>query len=91
MLNYKLNNWNQFRRTGLLAFVNSFLHAFGWTLTVEVDEDNIVMDAWPEQTKKRGFSPKSMSTMYSKLDRWLKSAEFRQTPIVTQETEHFED
>lgn len=53
MINRK--SWEDFRATGLLWFVNSFLHAFGWSLVVEL-EGGVLTNVYPARVKYRGFS-----------------------------------
>ena len=33
----KKKTWQEFRKTGLLWFMNTILHAFGWAIVVEVE------------------------------------------------------
>lgn len=58
--------WQAFRNTGLLAFVNGFLHIFG--LVIIVDELNGV---YPARTKWRGFREKSWTKAYQKLSDYM--------------------
>lgn len=60
MINKK--TWDEFRDTGLLWFVNTILHVFGWTIVVEGDTDEkdengnfVTKTAYPARTKYRGF------------------------------------
>ena len=47
--------WNEFRSTGLLVFVNTFLHIFGWAIVVELGDDG-KETVYPYRTRFRGFS-----------------------------------
>ena len=49
--------WTQFRKAGLLWWVNRMLHLFGWVMVVEVDDHNKITNAYPAKTKFRGFAP----------------------------------
>lgn len=49
-------SWEEFCKTGLLLFINNILHAFGWAIVVNVNEDGKVIDAYPARVKFRGFS-----------------------------------
>ncbi|ULH29024.1 hypothetical protein FH581_017240 (plasmid) [Leptospira weilii] len=47
-------SWEEFRSTGLLLFVNHFLHIFGWAIVFEFSE-NKVITVYPARVKFRGF------------------------------------
>ena len=34
--------WAEFRNTGLLLFTNSFLHIFGWAITLEMEDNKVI-------------------------------------------------
>ena len=42
----KKKTWEEFRKTGLLWFVNVIIHVFGWAIVVEV-EDGKIIDSYP--------------------------------------------
>lgn len=64
--------WDEFRNTGLLWFINSILHLFGWCIVVEVDpETRVVTDSYPARTSFRGFDEKSNSNGYHKVTAYL--------------------
>lgn len=49
--------WKEFRENGLLWYVNSLLHVFGWAIVVECEKDSeIPIAIYPVRTKYRGFS-----------------------------------
>ena len=63
-------SWKEFRETGLLWFINSILHVFGWAIVLEVadlEEEvgpdkrtykfNDIMDVYPARVRFRGFAP----------------------------------
>lgn len=71
MINKK--TWQDFRNTGLFAFINSILHAFGWVLVVEVDSDTKeVTNCYPARTKFRGFSEADQDEMYKRIGVYLR-------------------
>lgn len=53
-------SWDDFRNTGLLWFINTILHVFGWAIVVEGDKDEngnfVTKTAYPARVKYRGFS-----------------------------------
>ena len=58
---------DEFRATGLLMFVNAFLHIFGWVIVV--DENG---NMYPGRTCYRGFSYDSQERAYKKLSNYIK-------------------
>lgn len=61
-------NWDLFRSAGLLVFVNTFLHIFGWAIVLEIDNDTKeVVNAYPKRVKYRGFSQESYETAYKQI------------------------
>lgn len=72
--NYKIEKqYEAFRNTGLLWFINSILHVFGWALHIEFDddEDNII-NMYPQRRGFRGFSEDINSNGYEKIAKYLK-------------------
>ena len=53
MVNKK--TWKEFRDTGLLWFINTILHAFGWSIVIEYENVEIT-DCYPARVKFRGFN-----------------------------------
>ena len=48
-------SWEEFRDSGLLWFINTILHAFGWAIVVEMDKGEIIR-CYPARVKFRVFS-----------------------------------
>lgn len=69
MINVK--SWKEFRDSGMLWFVNTILHAFGWAITIEVKNDEIV-DVRPARVKFRGFSEDTNTDGYIKISQYMK-------------------
>jgi hypothetical protein len=69
--------WQDFRDTGLFMFVNTILHAFGWAIVVEVDNDTgAVTVCYPARVKFRGFTEADQDEMHKKIgDYLLKNAD----------------
>ncbi len=63
--------WEEFRNTGLLLFVNSFLHIFGWAICLDF-EDGCVTNVYPSRCKFRGFDNNNVSESYIKLSKWMR-------------------
>ncbi len=62
----KKKTWKEFRESGLLLFVNTFLHIFGWVIVIEIDDDGNER-VYPARTSWRGFPEDSMTRAYQKL------------------------
>lgn len=63
--------WEEFRNTGLLFFVNSFLHIFGWAICLDFEDDKLI-GVYPSRCKYRGFDNEIVSSSYIKLSEWMK-------------------
>lgn len=61
----------EFRSTGLLLFVNSFLHIFGWAIVVELIEGSESSVMYPARVKFRGFDNNSTSEAYVKVSQYI--------------------
>ena len=35
-------SWKQFKNSGLLWFINTILHVFGWAIVLEVENNDII-------------------------------------------------
>ena len=49
----------EFRDTGLLMFINIFLHIFGWAIVAEIDKDvqpKFINEAYCDNFKKRLYT-----------------------------------
>lgn len=67
-------DWQTFRNTGLLLFVNQFLHIFNWSLTLFINtESGEVEGVKPIRTSWKGFSEEEVSEAYSSLDNFIKT------------------
>ena len=67
----KKKSWCEFRKTGLLWFVNCTLHLFGWAIVIEA-ENGEIKDVYPARVKYRGFSEKDNSEGYIKVTEYFK-------------------
>lgn len=63
--------WEEFRKTGLLWFVNSVLHLFGYAIVLEVENKKVV-NAYPARVKFRGFAQKNNTDGYRHITKYLK-------------------
>lgn len=63
--------WTEFRKTGLLWFVNIILHTFGWAIVISI-EKGISEEAFPARVKYRGFDQGSNTEGYIKVSEYMK-------------------
>jgi len=63
--------WSEFKKTGLLVFVNQFLHIFGWAIVFEMEGEN-VKSVYPARVKYRGFDKDIISKSYQKISEYMK-------------------
>lgn len=68
----EIKDWKEFKDSGLLWYTNLFLHAFGWCLLVEQDDDGNIVAGAPARTDFRGFSTEINDAGYLKLTEWIK-------------------
>ena len=67
----KQKEWEEFRSSGLLWWINTILHTFGWAITLEYN-DGKVTSAYPSRVRYRGFSEKDMTNGYIKVSEYMK-------------------
>lgn len=71
--NYVKKSWEEFRITGLVVLINTILHAFGWAITFDVNEDDDVIRAYPARTKFRGFDKETKDESYKRIAKYMKT------------------
>ena len=69
---YEEKTWLDLQKTGLIMFINTFLHIFGWCIILEAEDDGTFKRAYPARTKWRGFSSDSMDRAYKKITNEMK-------------------
>lgn len=62
--------WDEFRKTGLLLFINQILHIFGWAIVLEIKEFKVVR-AYPSRVKYRGFYEEDVAEAYKKVSSYM--------------------
>lgn len=68
----KKKDWAEFRSTGLLLIINTILHAFGWAIVFEYEEDKeTIANVYPARVKFRGFENNSISRSYLKIAEYM--------------------
>lgn len=48
------------------------LHTFGWAITVKIEDDGTISDAYPSRVRFRGFSEKNNTEGYQKISQYMK-------------------
>ena len=66
-----IKGWAEFRKTGLLLFINSILHIFGWAIINECEHGETVK-VYPSRVKYSGFDEKSTTEAYVKISEYMK-------------------
>ena len=66
----KKRSWDEFRNSGMLWFVNSILHTFGWAIVLNF-EDGKVTNAFPARVKFRGFAERDNTSGYKKVSQYM--------------------
>ena len=66
-------SWNDFRNSGLLWFVNTILHAFGWAIVFEYGDDKgEEVNVYPARVKFRGFDEHINNKGYLNIAKYMK-------------------
>ena len=63
--------WSEFRNSGLLWFINTILHVFGWAIIVNIDNNGNVISVFPARINFRGYSDSINQENYKKLTDFL--------------------
>lgn len=64
-------SWNEFRSSGMLWFINTILHAFGWAIVLDVDDNGEAVGCSPARTRFRGFDVETNTNGYIALSEYL--------------------
>lgn len=68
------DNWKEFKKSGLLWFINTILHAFGYAIKYKVDkETGELLYVYPDRVKFRGFSEELNTKGYINLSQYMKN------------------
>lgn len=66
-------SWEEFRGNGLLWFINSILHVFGWAIVLQMNEKTKeIIRAYPARVRYRGFSEDATTRGYINITKWVK-------------------
>jgi hypothetical protein len=62
----KRKEWKEFQDSGLLWFINTTLHLFGWAIVFDV-EDEEILEVYPARVEFRGFPEEVNDEGYAKV------------------------
>lgn len=65
-------SWKEFKETGLLWYINTILHLFGWAIVIEMEDAEIIR-AYPARVKFRGFSSDCVDRGYYNVSKYLQN------------------
>lgn len=65
-------SWEEFRATGLLWFVNTILHLFGYAICYEFEKGKVT-NVYPARVNFRGFGETYNTEGYQKVSEYLKN------------------
>ena len=63
--------WEEFIESGLLWFVNTILHLFGWAIVVFKNDNGEIEKVSPARVNWRGFSEESNDKGYKNVTKFL--------------------
>jgi hypothetical protein len=64
-------SWEDFKKSGLLWFINMLLHTFGWAIVYDIEDEKIT-NVYPARVKFRGFPEQSNTEGYIKVSQYMK-------------------
>ena len=67
----KEKSWQEFKNAGMLWFINTILHAFGWAIVYDMS-DNKIVRVFPARVRFRGFSERDNTEGYIKITKYMK-------------------
>lgn len=65
-------SWEELKDSGLLWFINTTLHLFGWALVYEINEDGSLKECYPARVKFRGFDENITTEGYKNVSKYMK-------------------
>lgn len=65
--------WEEFRSSGLLWFINSSLHIFGVALVLESDKEGNITAVYPARTNVRGFTEGANNRGFKRMSNFMKT------------------
>ena len=65
-------SWREFQLTGLIWWINTMLHTFGWAIVYDTNENGEIISVYPARVKYRGFSQDLIEDGYKKVTKYMK-------------------
>jgi hypothetical protein len=65
-------SWEEFRKVGLLWWINRILHLFGWAIVFDMTPKGKVLNVYPARVTFRGFHEKDEDAGFRNLSGYLK-------------------
>lgn len=65
-------SWREFQLTGLIWWINTMLHTFGWAIVYDTNDDGEIVNVYPARVKYRGFSQDLIEDGYKKVTKYMK-------------------
>ena len=82
--------WEEFKKTGLLWFINMILHTFGWAIFLIKNDNGEIIDVFPATTTFRGFSEDSNTRGYRAVTNYLaENADILLEDVKEEESENW--
>jgi hypothetical protein len=63
--------WEEFRKIGLLWWINMILHTFGWAIVYEFGDDGNISRVYPARVEFRGFAREINTKGYENVTTYL--------------------
>lgn len=63
--------WKEFQENGLLWWINTILHMFGWAIVIQYGDNQEIEDVYPARVKFRGFNEQSNTQGYINVSKYL--------------------
>lgn len=70
MTKKNIESWERFRKNGLLWFINTILHLFGYVIVFDY-KDGELKNVYPKRVPYRGFSEKDNTQGYIDVSKYL--------------------
>ena len=67
----KEQTWEEFRKAGMLWWINMLLNTFGWAIVYDYNNNNEIVKVYPARVKYRGYSPEINTEGYVKVSQYL--------------------
>lgn len=66
-------SWETFKDNGLLWWINTILHIFGWAIVYDYDDDNRIINVYPARVSYRGFDEKTTKKGFKKISKYMRN------------------